>query len=353
MTFAPAPYPASSAVTQGDRYPQLLRTPRYRWWRPLVGLALAAATVVVAAVLVVLLAMLAAYLTGGSADPRDDSALNADTPLGLLANNLVIATLIPASALAVVVAHRSRVGWLWSVVGRFRWQLLLRAFLMALAVVAVFFAAGFLLPPMGIGEVDVPPAGTVAGLLAVIVLTTPLQAAAEEIGFRGYLTQAVASWFARPVVGTVVAGAVSATLFALAHGGQEPTLFLDRFAFGVLASWLVWRTGGLECSIALHAANNLVTLGWTAVTGSIEDSLTTSTLDLPYAALDVVMMVVFAALAVRLADRAHVAVRRPWSPSAGDPAGAGALSGPGGVGYPLSRSSTPPPAEGEPPWGMG
>ena len=68
---------------------------------------------------------------------------------------------------------------------------------------------------------------------------------------------------------------MSATLFALAHGGQEPALFADRFAFGVVASWLVWRTGGLEASIALHAANNLVSLGYTASTGSVQEALET------------------------------------------------------------------------------
>ncbi len=35
----------------------------------------------------------------------------------------------------------------------------------------------------------------------MILLTTPLQAAAEEIWFRGYLSQAVSSWVARPAAG--------------------------------------------------------------------------------------------------------------------------------------------------------
>jgi membrane protease YdiL (CAAX protease family) len=248
-------------AVEGDRYPQLLRTPQHRWWRPIVGLLLGAVTVVATAVLVVVFALLIEAVRGHSTSLGDNSSLTADSPLGLLANNLVIATLIPASMLAVWAVHRAKVGGLASVVGRLRWPVLGRFFLVAFVVVVVFFAASFAIPPAGLGQVDAPPVATLVGLLAVILLTTPLQSAAEEVGFRGYLSQALGSWFARPLMGTLVAGAVSATLFALAHGGQEPALFADRFAFGVVASWLVWRTGGLEASIALHAANNLWGMG--------------------------------------------------------------------------------------------
>ena len=65
--------------------------------------------------------------------------------------------------------------------------------------------ASFAIPPVGFGDIDRPSAGTLVGLLVVILLTTPLQSAAEEVGFRGYLSQAVASWFARPVTGALVA----------------------------------------------------------------------------------------------------------------------------------------------------
>lgn len=348
----PAPIPDRTDVA-GDRYPQLLRTPQQRWWRPLVGLALGAVAVIVAAVVVILVALAIENIRGNTANPRDDATLTPDRPLGLLANNLVLATLIPGAMLAVWAAHRARVGWLASVVGRLRWSVLGRLFLLALAVVVVFFAASFAIPPAGFGDIDPPPTTTLVGLLVVILLTTPLQSAAEEVGFRGYLSQAVASWFARPVTGSLVAGAVSATLFALAHGGQEPALFTDRFAFGAVASWVVWRTGGLEASIALHAANNLVSLGYTASTGSVQEALENSTLGWPYALLDIAMMLVFAAAVARLADRWGLVVRRPWRAALPGGAAPAPLAGPDGFGYPGSRSSLPPPAGSEPPWGMG
>jgi membrane protease YdiL (CAAX protease family) len=344
---------ADEAGEAGDRFPQLLRTPQHRWWRPLLGLLLGGLTVIVAAVAVILFALAVEAIRGNPTNPGDDAALNADSPLGLLANNLVLATMIPAAMLAVWAAHRAPVGWLASVVGRPRWSVLWRFFVLAFVVVAVFFLASFAIPPAGFGDVDPPPAARLVGLLAVILLTTPLQSAAEEVGFRGYLSQAVASWFARPLAGTVVAGAVTATLFALAHGGQEPALFADRFAFGAVASWLVWRTGGLEASIALHAANNLVSLGYTASTGSVQEALENSTLGWPYALLDITMMLVFAAAVWRLASRWGLDVRRPWPASLPGGPPPAPLAGPERFGYPGSRSSLPPPAGSEPPWGMG
>jgi membrane protease YdiL (CAAX protease family) len=353
VSVSPQPAAASHAAVDGDRYPQLLRTPQHRWWRPLVGLLLGVVTVVAVAVLVILFALAIEAVRGHSADPRDDSSLSADSPLGLLANNLVIVALIPASMLAVWAAHRAKASGLASVVGRLRWAVLGRFFLLACLVVAVFFAASFAIPPAGFGDIQAPPIATLVGLLAVILITTPLQSAAEEVGFRGYLSQAIASWFARPLPGTLVAGTVSATLFALAHGGQEPALFADRLAFGAAASWLVWRTGGLEASIALHAANNLVGLGYTASTGSVQETLETSTLGWPAALLDITMMLVFAVVVARLAGRWGLAVRRPRLASLPSGVPRAPLSGPDGFGYPGSRSSIPPPAGGEPPWGMG
>ena len=104
--------------------------------------------------------------------------------------------------------------------------------------------------------------------------------------------------------------------FALAHGTQDGWLFGDRLAFGVVASWLAWRTGGLEAPIALHVANNLVSLAVTASTGSLEDSLTASTLEWQFAATDVAMMLTFAVVVERLVRRRPVDVRRSEGPAA-------------------------------------
>jgi hypothetical protein len=66
---------------------------------------------------------------------------------------------------------------------------------------------------------------------------------------------------------------VTALLFALAHGAQSPWLFADRLVFGLLASLLVWRTGGLEIAVAMHAANNLLAFGLAIAYDRLEESL--------------------------------------------------------------------------------
>ena len=89
--------------------------------------------------------------------------------------------------------------------------------------------------------------------MLAVALTSPLQAAAEEVFFRGYLQQALGTLAASPWVSVVG----SAAIFAFYHGVQNLPLFLARFAFGLLAGWLVIRTGGLEAGIAAHVVNNV------------------------------------------------------------------------------------------------
>lgn len=329
---APAPLPAA------DPHPRLLRTPTARWWRPVLGLLLAAAVVVAASVVIVLVATV--LVGSGPIDQRTEDALDPGTWQGLLANNLVILTIVPAAVLAVLVVHRERIGWLASVTGRPRWGLLWRFFLLAALVVVASYAASYLLPAGTELDGTSPSTGALLATLLVILLTTPLQALAEEVGFRGYLTQAVASWARRPAVGIGVGVAVSAVLFALAHGAQDPWLFGDRLSFGLVASWLAWRTGGLEAPVALHAANNLLSLGAAAFAGTLSDSLSLGTLDWQFAVLDVVSMLAFAAVVEGLVRRwlpERVRVLSPAPP----------------VGYPERRPSTPPPAGDASPWGMG
>ena len=99
------------------RYPQLLRAlGEPGWWRPVVGLLFAAVSLTAGAVGVILAAVVVAAVLGGSTgDDAMEEALSPDGPLGLLANNLVIAVMIPAAALAVYVVHRAPIGALASV----------------------------------------------------------------------------------------------------------------------------------------------------------------------------------------------------------------------------------------------
>lgn len=279
-------------------YPQLLRGPAHRWWRSLVSLAVVLAGLVAIAAATAV-AVVVATLTGAVDAAAVEESL--DDWWMLLLTNLGLAALIPVSMLAVWAGHRWRPRWVGSVAGGIRWRWLLTASLVSLVVVvggsAVLYA------------VDGPPSGTgtqVLPLLLVVALTTPLQAAGEEYLFRGWLTQAVGCLFSRALAGAVVAALVSATLFALAHGGQDPWLFADRFAFGLLASFLVWRTGGLEASIAAHTVNNVVVFVPTILTGGLTDALTASAAPAGAVVLDLVGMVVLGAVLAWVAHRRRV-----------------------------------------------
>jgi membrane protease YdiL (CAAX protease family) len=108
------------------------------------------------------------------------------------------------------------------------------------------------------------------------------------------------------VVGGALGVAVSSTLFAMAHGQQDPWLFADRFAFGAVAALLVWRTGGLEASIALHAVNNLAVLGITIAQGELADAITGTEADPVSVVLDVGTLVVTALVVVLFARRGRI-----------------------------------------------
>jgi membrane protease YdiL (CAAX protease family) len=253
---------------EGATYPQILRGDDYALSRSIVGVAIGVGlffllTPVITQVLVSLFwATLAADYS--YADYYAES-FAFERPLGMLATNLGIATLIPISLLLVSGLHRMPSRWLWSVGPGVRWRYLLGCLVIAIvALNGVMLLSTLVEPPLAIRA----QSGFV-GFLVVILLTSPLQAVGEEVFFRGYLMQALGSMVAKPWFGVVV----SAVVFALLHGllRQNAPLFVDRLAFGLLAGWLVWRTGGLEAGIAAHVVNNVFAYAVAGFTTSIAE----------------------------------------------------------------------------------
>lgn len=305
-----APEPYAAEHPEPEPYHRLLRTPRYVWWRPLAGLAVFLAVFSVLAVVLTLATIVAELVRTGEALGEVMESFGQDvSPLILLGTNLSLAVAIPAAALAMVVAHRLRPGWLSSVVGRLRWGLLARMAGLALVVVVVFtLLSGFV--PAGDGtpevtDVQVASLSTWLGFAAVVLLTTPLQAAGEEYAFRGYGQQVFGAWFGTPWVGAIV----TSLAFAFAHGGQNLPLFLDRFAFGLVACWLVLRTGGLEAAIALHAVNNMVLFLLAAAVDGVGSAITVREIPWLLVLVDVLQLVAFALLAVWFAQRSGYRTR--------------------------------------------
>lgn len=305
---AVVPHPDEPASAHVPRpYPQLLRGPQHRWWRPLVGLAVMIGLVVVLFVISTI-AVWVVLMTG----EVDLLSTTGEIPPELLAspalftlNNLFLASFVPAAMVAVWVGHRWRPRWVASVVPgiRWRWMLGVTAACLIVQVLATLVIWGF----------DGFPGGTAdeqaVALLLCVLLTTPLQCAGEEYFFRGWLTQMIGSFFSRALFAVLVSAVVTAVVFAGMHSlgaEQNLALFLDRFAFGLLASYLTWRTGGLEASIAAHTANNVVVMVPAILTGTFDDSLAVSDAPWGMVGIDVAVMVVVGVLVTALARAVRV-----------------------------------------------
>jgi uncharacterized protein len=276
---------------------QVMRARDWAWWRPLLGLLLITVVYFVAAIIVVLLALVTDVAP-------DLDLLELVDPGTLLVTNLSLVIAVPVVWLAWAVAHGMRIGWSSSVLHRLRWRLLPPFTVIALATLGTGIGLLVLLSFL-LGDATVTgPVADFGWLLVVVLLTTPLQSAAEEYLFRGYLSQAIAGWVRGPAVGAVVAGVITATLFSLAHAPGDWPTFLDRFAFGLAASAVVWLTGGLEAAIVLHAVNNVLVF---VLAGALGEGVATDEIPdgggLLYLAISLATMAAYVVLVGRAARR--------------------------------------------------
>jgi membrane protease YdiL (CAAX protease family) len=214
-----------------------------------------------------------------------------------------IAVALPLMLLAVWWPGRRPPGTLSSVDGRLRWRWLVRCLLVAVLPVTLLAVSAVFLPDSGSdsGE-SVVWVGWRSFLTSLVVLAVfvPVQAAAEEYVFRGWLTQAVGAFVRSPWFAVIP----QAVLFAAAHGWGTRWGFLGLLVFGLVCGWLTIRTGGLEAAVALHALNNLMAFG---VAAAIVDGLSSdeTAADSPWqlALVDMATTLLYAALVLWLARR--------------------------------------------------
>ncbi|SDB88088.1 Membrane protease YdiL, CAAX protease family [Raineyella antarctica] len=267
------PWSPMPALPLGPQdYYGLLRTERYRWWRGLLGIVLLLfGWLVVGGVLGSI--GLAVDLVRGDvtlAQLTMEEVLAGRISMGpafFIANNLGLAALVPLSMLLNRVLFGQRAGWLSSVAGRFRWRWLLWCLLLVGVPWLVYYLVEMLVVP--VGGAPVALSGSVVVLLLLTLVTTPLQSAGEEWAFRGFIPRCIAAMVPDPRIGLGLAALLGAALFMLIHLAHDPWLNLFYFGFGLLQTALVWRTGGLEAAVTLHAVNNLVGLVPIVLTGQL------------------------------------------------------------------------------------
>ncbi|WP_205346821.1 CPBP family intramembrane glutamic endopeptidase [Pseudonocardia broussonetiae] len=223
---------------------------RMSWWTPLVLLTVPALVMVV---LQVLLYGLVAVVEGS-----DDPLATSLTPLKLLAVNVSIAV---SGLLAVVLLTwttgapwRSLISWPRA----FDVRRLVHHLLGAALMVAAGIGVVALVAPGSPGWTAFGISGTTVALLVVTVLTTPAQAAGEELMFRSVALPAAASWVRAVRPALVVGLVVSGLAFAAVHGSVDPWLAGYYTLIGVSTGLMAVLSGGIEAPVAFHVANNVL-----------------------------------------------------------------------------------------------
>ena len=316
--FAPPPAPTGGGSLrplpddEPRSYVSQMRVRGYHWWRPLVALLLAVGVFFVTSMVlgIILYALRPDLLT--TPDAVESMATD---PVSMLINNLMLAALIPATLVATRLGHWRPMGALWSVAGRIRWGWLLRAFVVTLVLWGAYLAGSWVLS----GESPGDRPEHWQWLVVVTLLTTPLQAAGEEVAFRGGLLQGVGAWIRNPVLALVVGTILSTLLFALAHTSLDPWIIIDLGGMALACCYLTWRTGGLEAAIVLHVVNNLVITVGLSVLGGLQDAYvgTDTTSTGAAAGTSVLATAVMTAVLLLLARRSGIAPKRIGAPARG------------------------------------
>jgi membrane protease YdiL (CAAX protease family) len=273
-------------------YARLLRAlPSYRWWKPLVALVVTLVLWIVFTLIAVIVGVVIAAAQGLVTFTDATTALkqltklfaviDAGNPLSVAVGLIGVATLLPAVWLGYLVVGLRPLAVLRSVAFRFRWRWMAWCLLPALVItIAANVIQLFLFPlVLGGGQVVAPTIGLGTFLVsaALIIVITPIQAAAEEFAFRGVITQMLGSWI-RPVWLVII---LSTIPFAAAHtqylsdAGAVTWATADVAFFALIAGYVTWRTGGIEASIALHAINN--TVAFLTLASSLGGTTSTST----------------------------------------------------------------------------
>lgn len=310
-------------------YHQMLRTWNYAWWKPVLGTALVlVGMMLVAPLLLVPVLVFGVLAEGGSFWEGLEQALTLEAvgPAALLYINLSLGASILVTWVVMRYVHRMRPRWLTSVVPKMRWKLFFVYVGFSVVALVATVVVGMFMPSSG--SVDMsgqlnPVTGTTVALALIVLLTTPFQAAGEEYVFRGYLLQAIGSFWSMPSVPPWVARwlaiVITSVIFALGHGVQNFPLFFDRFMFGLIAGWLVVRTGGLEAGIAMHILNNFLAFGYALAFSDLTSSLTATEIGWENIPLTLTQAGVYAGLVLLVARKGNV--QRRTAPPVGTVAG--------------------------------
>ncbi len=260
-------------------YQQVWRTPWFKWWQPIMASVLG--TVFWYVLLVIIVAVAAAIELAVSGHTFINtlgsgvgSSGSSTTPGLFLANNVALAVILPIAVVLQRWFFGLRSGWLLSVTGKVRRGWIPICIAIVVPIWIVSYAAELVFS--GASELEGLAWSEQSLVLIIgILLTTPLQAAAEEYLCRGFIFRAVGSYFNNPKVAFWAGTVVSTAVFTYMHDAEDAWLNLSYIAFGVILCWVTWKTGSLIPGIVIHIVNNLIaeaTMPFSDISGLFERS---------------------------------------------------------------------------------
>jgi hypothetical protein len=226
-----------------ERYLDLALPGYNAWWRYLLG-----ALIIAGSWLGLGLVPYALLSSADIFDPR----------LDFIAVNLSIFVMLGGLAVTMKWLHRRPLLSLITPGPRIDWQRMRRGAVVWLAIAAALSLVEFLLfRDRFYLSFD---AARFAPFLLLVLLLTPLQAATEELVFRGYAMQA----FGRLTRSPAIIAVLSSVVFTAPHllnpevqqHGMLP-MAANYFAIGMLLATITLRDGRLELVVGLHAVNNM------------------------------------------------------------------------------------------------
>jgi membrane protease YdiL (CAAX protease family) len=224
-------------------------------WRLFVGLFLTALVYVLG--IVAIFGIVAAWSGLDGAQSWLQELTGGAGPTGTVLLLATFAGMAVGPMLAVRFLHRRPVASLFGPI-----PVLLRQFLLTLAICVVVFAVTALIPTPALTPLPNTELSLWISFLPLALVGVVIQTGAEEVLFRGYLQQQLAARFSSPVIWMVLPSA----LFAALH--YQPEVMGDNtwlmmgavFVFALLAADLTAVTGTIGAAWAMHFVNNALAI---------------------------------------------------------------------------------------------
>lgn len=252
------PFETPAPEKRNEPFENHYRTTHNRWWMGLVGIIAIVIVFFVVSIVGGIIAVAIDIATGATSQEDAMAGKINNTPLLLLTVNLSLIVGGLVALLAHRILHKQPWSRMFSVLPRMRWKWWGLSLACTVPLFVLYIGFGLLFAKsafLGSGDSSFTFDGTALAYLLIVVLTTPFQAAAEEVMFRSYIPRVFGAWI--PRAGGIIGVIVATILFTVAHGASDPWLWAYYAVFGLALAALTHFSGGIEAPIVIHAVNNV------------------------------------------------------------------------------------------------